>query len=85
MCPACAGALTSMPVEGAGTLVSWTVIRRPPKSFREHGAYCIAIVDLDAGVRITGRLRNTPAHAALGERVSLVGCQDRIPVFALDP
>lgn len=83
VCPACAGSLEPVPVDGAGALVSWTVIRRPPKSFREHGAYCVAIVDLDAGVRITGRLREIPEHAPLGGRVSLVGCQEQIPVFAL--
>jgi uncharacterized OB-fold protein len=57
LCANCASdALVSHHVPGRGTLVSWTVIRRPPAKFKAEGAFAVAVVDLDAGVRITARL-----------------------------
>ena len=56
MCPKCFGRLEPTLVPGDGTLVSWTMIRRPPAAFRAEGAYAVALVALDAGCQITGRL-----------------------------
>ncbi len=58
LCPNCASdALVPHRVPGRGTLVSWTVIRRPPAKFKAEGAFAVAVVDLEAGVRVTARLR----------------------------
>jgi hypothetical protein len=57
LCPKCHGArLDPHQVEGAGKLLTWTVVRRPPQAFREEGAYAVAVVALDAGVPVTVRL-----------------------------
>jgi len=62
LCPICASnRLTRRQVDGRGRLVSWTVIRRPPTKFRADAPYTIAVVDLNAGVRITGRLSSKDA------------------------
>jgi uncharacterized OB-fold protein len=67
-------------VDGRGTLVSWTVIRRPPIRFRAEAPYPIAVVDLAAGVRITGRL---PAgeEPEPGSPVRLFEVRGGIPYF----
>jgi uncharacterized OB-fold protein len=58
LCANCASdALVPHRVPGRGTLVSWTVIRRPPAKFKAEGAFAVAVIDLDEGVRITARLR----------------------------
>ncbi len=49
--------------------MSWTVIRRPPQGFAEEGAFPVAIVDLDSGVRVTGRLRDVTLEPTLGDRI----------------
>jgi uncharacterized OB-fold protein len=68
-------------VPGRGKLVSWTVIRRPPSRFRAQGPYTIAIVDLDAGVRLTGRLPRVTDSLRLGAVVDFTGMHDSIYLF----
>ncbi len=60
-------------VAGDGALVTWTLIRRPPAAFREDGAYAVAIVRLDAGVQVTGRLAEHEREPAPGTRVRAIG------------
>lgn len=81
LCPKCFGTLAPHTVSGAGTLVSWTMIRRPPAAFRSEGAYAVALVKLDAGCQITGRLANPDDHATPGRRVAASGHKDTVTVF----
>lgn len=73
--------MAAHPVVGQGTLVSWTVIRRPPKSFKSAGPYAVAVVNLDSQVRITGRLDAISDHLKPGMPVSFVGMADSYHVF----
>ncbi len=68
-------------VPGHGKLVSWTVIRRPPTRFRANGPYTIAVVDLDAGVRLTGRLAAASENIRPGVAVAFVGMDEAIHLF----
>ncbi len=68
-------------VPGHGSLVSWTVIRRPPTRFRAQGPYAIAVVDLDTGVRLTGRLTATSENLRPGAAVDFVGMSDSTHLF----
>ena len=81
LCPKCFGALQPHTVPGAGVLVSWTMIRRPPAAFRAEGAYAVALVRLDAGCQITGRLANPDDSATPGRRVVATGRKDTVVVF----
>jgi uncharacterized OB-fold protein len=73
--------MESCTVPGHGKLVSWTVIRRPPTRFRAQGPYTIAIVDLDAGVRLTGRLPGVTDSLRPGAVVAFIGMHDSIYLF----
>jgi uncharacterized OB-fold protein len=68
-------------VPGVGRLVSWTLIRRPPRRFAADAPIPIAIVDLEAGLRVTGRLRHADDTLELGAPVFCCDRQDEIPVF----
>lgn len=68
-------------VPGRGKLVSWTIIRRPPTRFRAKGPYTIAVVDLDAGVRLTGRLASVSESIKPGADVAFVGMDDAVHLF----
>ena len=81
LCPKCFGALAPDTVPGDGTLVSWTMIRRPPAAFRAEGTYAVALVKLDAGCQITGRLANPDEHATPGKRVKATGHKDTVTIF----
>jgi uncharacterized OB-fold protein len=81
LCAACASSrLSPQRVDGRGTLVSWTVIRRAPTRFRAEAPYTIAVVDLDVGVRITGRLPHEEEPEP-GSPVTLLEVRNRIPYF----
>lgn len=71
VCPACLGTrFESQPVSGDGTLASWTTIRKPPLAMREQGVYDVAVIDLDAGLRVTGRMQSHDGQQ-VGDRVAL--------------
>ena len=67
-------------VSGEGKLVAWTTIKRPPNNF-ENGPYNVAVVELDAGIRITCRLESD-TDAAVGDRLSCKDYLENTPIFA---
>lgn len=72
-------------VPGTGRLISRTMIRRPSARFREEGAYVVAVIDLDARLRITGRLKNTDQDLDLGARVAATGQGEGYMFFGQAP
>lgn len=57
LCAACQSpALAPAEVPSEASLVSWTTIRRAPIRFKGQAPYTIAVVDLAAGLRLTGRI-----------------------------
>ena len=81
LCPRCHAHLRTRIVGGDGTLVSWTFVRRPPAAFKEDGQYAVAVVRLDAGVQVTGRLAEPDEGARPGARVRAVGRHRATTVF----
>lgn len=74
ICPRCfRRALVPVNVPGAGRLLSWTMVRRAPTRFRGEAPYAVAVVELDAGARVTGRLENAADEIAPGTRVIATG------------
>src|SRR5215217_5240321 len=70
ICSAChEPALARHTVPGTGALSSWTMIRRPPAAFREEKEYAVAVVNLDAGIKVTGRLQAPDDRLEPGARV----------------
>ncbi len=84
-CPKCfARDLSPVEVSGNGRLMTWTMIRRPPAAFREDGAYAVAVVQLDAGVQVTGRFSHPNDQLKPGARVRAVGHQRDAILFELE-
>jgi uncharacterized OB-fold protein len=82
ICPVChEAALQRHQVPGDGKLLTWTVIRRPPAAFRAEGAYAVAVVQLDAGVKVTGRLESPTETTTSGARVALAASNNGVPTF----
>ena len=82
-CRRCASdALEPVDVPGRGRLVSWTVVRRPSGAFAHRGAFAVALVDLDAGPRLTGNLDDWERNPPLGADVRVIGEIDGIPLFS---
>lgn len=83
LCKSCHGPLQPETVSGVGELISWTMIRRPPTAFREDGPYAVAVVRLDAGVQVTGRLENATEEISPGRRVRAKGRLRDTTVFEI--
>ncbi len=84
LCPRCQAPLAAATAPASGELVSWTLIRRPPSSFKEDGQYAVAIVRLDAGVQVTGRLVKPDERARPGARVTARTKLRDIALFEVD-
>lgn len=58
VCRRCGGdRLEPTRLSGRGRIVSWTTIYMPPPALAAEAPYDVAIVALDDGLRVTGRLR----------------------------
>lgn len=63
-CPACGGELRFIPVTGAGTICTYTVVHRSfAPEFRGREPYVLAWIDLQEGVRAFGQVVGCPRDA----------------------
>jgi uncharacterized OB-fold protein len=64
LCPSCQHRRwEAVPLSGAGTITSFTVIRIPPRGRAPEAPYAVAVVKLDEGVSVLGRLVGIPLDA----------------------
>jgi len=56
---------------GTGIVVSYTVVRYPPRGFENQAPYVVAIIDIENGPRVIGRVSNSPDELEIGSQVSL--------------
>jgi uncharacterized OB-fold protein len=60
-CPSCRGtAWDPVPLDGRGTIASFTVIRVLPRGPAPDSPYALALVRLDEGVSLPGRIVDIP-------------------------
>ena len=71
-------------MSGRGTLITWTLIRRPPAGIDLPAPYAVAVVELAEGVRITARLARYEPEPALGSPVHVTGVDGPLPVVDLE-
>ena len=63
-CPTCQQrAWESVPLTGTGVVTSFTVIRIPPRGRLPEAPYAVAVVKLDEGVSLLGRVVDIPLDA----------------------
>ncbi len=63
-CPAChERAWEPVPLDGHGAIASFTVIRVPPRGRAADSPYAVALVRLDEGVSLLGRIVDIPLDA----------------------
>ncbi|MEF8774960.1 MAG: Zn-ribbon domain-containing OB-fold protein [Haloarculaceae archaeon] len=54
-----------------GTVESYTVVYRPPSAFADLAPFPVAVVELDSGARLTGRVDADLEDIAIGSTVEL--------------
>jgi len=64
LCPRCQERQWELvPLHGTGTVTSFTVIRIPPRGRHAEAPYAVAVVKLDEGVSLLGRVVEIPLDA----------------------
>ena len=64
---------------GAGTVYTETVVFSPPEAYVNDVPYQLAIVQLDSGRRLTGRIEGD--RAQIGDRVVFSEFRNHVPFF----
>jgi len=82
-CPRCDGKINPSPITGEGEVVTYTVIRYPPKNFENQAPYTVAIINLRNGPRVIGRISNAADKIKIGDRVSLSSSKEGTLEFRL--
>jgi len=73
LCSRCGGEMETVNLKGEGTIESFTVIHVPPVFLKEAAPYILALVRLEEGALVMGRLLgydpNKPEEVKIGSRV----------------
>jgi uncharacterized OB-fold protein len=64
---------------GSGTVYTETVVFSPPEAYVNDVPYQLAIIQLDSGRRLTGRI--TGDRAQIGDHVDFVEFRNEVPFF----
>lgn len=72
-CPRCHSQVQATLFPGRGKVASFTVIRYPPKGFEGESPYVVALVDIEDGPRVMGRIIGKPEGIQIGTPVSFLG------------
>jgi uncharacterized OB-fold protein len=64
---------------GSGTVYTETVVYSPPEAYVNDVPYQLAIIQLENGRRLTGRIEGERAH--IGDRVSFVQFRNDVAFF----
>ena len=82
LCPSCHERRWELvPLHGTGSVVSFTVIRIPPRGRLAEAPYAVAVVKLDEGVSLLGRIVDIPLDtltAGLSVRFRPVLSEDQV-------
>jgi uncharacterized OB-fold protein len=70
-CPRCRSSIVRSQSPGIGKVATFTVIRYPPKGFEEEAPYVVALVDIENGPRVIGRISANPNEIAITSTVAL--------------
>ena len=66
LCPSCHERRWELvPLHGTGSVASFTVIRIPPRGRLAEAPYAVAVVKLDEGVSLLGRIVDIPLDALM--------------------
>jgi uncharacterized OB-fold protein len=64
---------------GSGIVYTETVVFSPPEAYVNDVPYQLAIIQLDSGRRLTGRIDGERAH--IGDHVTFVDFRNNVPFF----
>jgi uncharacterized OB-fold protein len=66
VCPRCLTSLDDALFSATGRIVTFTTIRYPPSGFEGKSPYVIALIDLESGPRVIGRIKAKQEEVKIG-------------------
>jgi len=75
-CPRCMGEIKEVSFSGQGKVATFTVIRYPPTEFERGAPYVVALIDLDGGPRVIGRITAGPDELRINQIVHYTGTDE---------
>jgi len=75
--------VTHLVLVGNGKIETYTIIRYPPRGFENQTPYVVAIINIENGPKVIGRISATPENVAVGDGVSLRTIKDGVLEFQL--
>lgn len=85
VCPRCSSETKQTVLPGRGRVVTFTAIRYPPRGFENQSPYVVAIIDIDEGPRVIGRVSNSSDEVKIGASVVLKSRKEDALEFQLSP
>lgn len=82
-CPRCHGGIRQSAFAGAGKIVTFTTIRYPPKGFENQAPYLVAIIDIENGPRVIGRVSGPAEKVKIGSAVAMSSSKEGTLEFQL--
>ena len=73
ICPECGGReFGPVKLADKGTVLTYTVIRVPPKQFVDQAPFAVGIIELEDGVRLTGQIVDCDfSELKIGQKVKI--------------
>ncbi len=72
-CPRCHNEIEESTLSGRGKVATFTVVRYPPQGFEKEAPYVVALIDLDEGPRVIGRIIGKPDEVRIAQIVHYAG------------
>ena len=72
-------------LEGVGKIVTYTAIRYPPVGYEDQAPYVVAIISLENGPKVIGRIASPIDDVKIGSKVMLSSNKDGVLEFKLSP
>jgi uncharacterized OB-fold protein len=69
-CPVCQSSVDQTQFSKSGKIATFTVIRYPPLGFEKASPYVIALIVLEKGPKVIGRVTESPRIAKIGQPVT---------------
>jgi len=83
LCPRCHGPVSKKLFTPQGSIATFTVIRYPPQGFEKESPYVVALIDIENGLRVIGRVAGKPENVQIGKLVHLVRRRNGLIEFEL--
>ena len=83
-CPRCNSSAKQIAISAVGRIVTFTAIRYPPRGFENQAPYVVAIIDIQGGPRVIGRIPNA-SEVEIGASVVLKSKTEGRLEFQLSP